>query len=393
MLKILESGYNPSVVNPNRLDGRWMTWARVAPGPKGRRQIYSRMSQADADARAKQVEEENQSISTPAPQFPVGTFAEFVYEVYVPHVFPEIRKTSERRYWSQLSHHILPTLGQTQIAEFGYAEMKRHKDTIRTRSGKVSKTLTHEVVMRTREIMNLYIRIEQARGGKTREDWRLVEPPAKPKKKKREEQAEDFTLRFMAACLPWERGPHFAALVLGLRRGEVCGFRKDKINRKKLTITVSEQHQPEYGDQLVETKGAERTIDIPKELLDAIDRYSDPNSVYVFTMPRPGRGHFKEGHQAPMGPILPNSLSKLTPAICERAGLPKTGFHDLRSYAATNLAALDLDPWAVAEILGHTKLETTMIYVNPKKESKREALRQILCGMVDPCAVNTGLTG
>lgn len=372
----------------SRADGRYLAWARIAPGPKGRIPVYSRVSQEEADKKARETEAKAKEPERPSQEagllgpddFEPGTFGHFVYQVWVPHVYPTKRATTKRKYGSLLACHILPGLAFQQISEIGYAEMKRYADGLKRADGKgaLPNAQKAEAIMRVREILKLYNTLAGARGEKTRTDWALVPAPAKPKKKKRSEKDEDFTQRFLAHCEPHEVGPHFAALFLGLRRGEACGLRWSKIDRKALTITVAEQIQPETGTEIVDTKGDERTIPCPLELLQMIDKLGDLDSEFVFTYPYFGKGRRKPERKPNMTPWPPNQLSKATPAICQRAELPKTGFHELRSHAANNLRRLGMDPWLIMEILGHSEIDTTTIYMDGHAKEKREGIAKLL---------------
>lgn len=349
-----------------------MKWARVAPGPGGRIPAYGRTPQ-EAEQNALQLELEakrQQSVTQDLPLFDKDSFAWFLYNVWKPRTYPHVRKTTIRKYDSLCTQHILPGIGHLKIADIGYHEMTQMVAGL-TRKDKpyVGKPLPDrqkfEVIMRTREILGLYATLQRAQQKAFRDDWRLVKTPDKPKKKKRIEPEEDFTILLMKAVAgTWIEGPIFAALFLGLRRGEICGLTKKKIDRTNLTITVSEQLQPESKGELVDTKGDERVLPVTAEILEWVDRLSDPNSIFVFT---------KKGK-----PIHPDYLSKQTPVFVAKAELRKCTLHDLRSYAASNLISLGVDLVTVMEILGHEKIDTSLIYVNAKNKAKRAALAKLL---------------
>ena len=362
-----------------RVDGRWMAVARIAPGPKGRVAKYAR-TEAEAVAAAEALERETKEQAlafvkaqaeartlNPLTSYPQGSFGEFLYRTWVPHVYPGLRKTSRRRYDSQVVYHLLPGLATTKIAEIGYVEAQQFQLQLKAVDGKpMSDRQRREIVLRFREIMGLYAAIASGRGEAARTDWKLTTVPKPPKKKKRIEPEEDFTVRIMnAARGSYMVGPLFAALFLGLRRGEICGLRWSHIDQKNLVMSVREQHQPEYGDELVETKGEERVIPITEALYTRLRAVGNRNSPYVFTN---GKGKR----------LAPNEISKKPPLLCKKAGLRKATLHDLRSYAGSNLAALGVDPFTIMEILGHKEMSTTLIYVNQKSKLKRDAISKLL---------------
>lgn len=353
-----------------RKDGRFLAWARVAPGPKGRRACYG-PTQAAADAKARQVEAAARSLPTPsqAPSWEPGSFAAFVFETWAPHTYPSLRATTIRSYDSILTHHVLPALGAAPIAAVGYNEVKAALDAMRRADGKgaLPDRRKFECAMRIKEILGLYAALATARGESPRRDWALAKAPRRKRRKERPEPPADFTERIMAACegrFAWAKGPTFAALFLGLRRGEVAGLMWSDIDRDAMTIRVAEQRQPEYDGRKA-TKGDPRTIPVPASLLARLDAMGDRGSVFVFT-------------GAKGTPVPVNELSKVAPRLCAAAGLEPVTFHDLRSFAASNLVALGMDLPLVMEILGHRRLDVTMLYVNRDAAAKRSALEALL---------------
>lgn len=359
-----------------RSDGRWVAMARISRGPKGRIPRYGR-TEEEAEQKAMAMEMETSPNTQSLPAFQHDSFAAFVYGIWAPHVYKSIRQTTKRSYDSMLTHHILPGLGHLPIATIGYAEVKTMVDGLMRTDRRGPKDANGrtipqilpdrrkaEVIMRTREILSLYNKLAQARGQQTREDWRLVEPPKRRRKKARKIPATGFTERLLGQAKgTYMEGPLFAALFLGLRRGEVCGLTWGDIDRKELTITISKQIQPEHGCTRVATKGEARIIPVPVELLDFLETKGDKSSDFVFT------DHGR--------PLKPNEVSKQPPRLCRLAGLDPVTFHDLRSFAASNLAALGVDLITIMEILGHTELNTTLIYLNSRDAQKREALSKL----------------
>ena len=354
-----------------RSDGRWMTYARIAPGPKGRMaQFGATAEQADAKARA--VEAAARQLDTPpqASTWPAGSFAEFVYDVWTPHVYPGLRATSRRSYDSLLKHHILPAFGHLPIASIGYQEVTTAIAGLQRadKTGPLPVRRANEVTMRTKEILSLYATLKSAEGQVARTDWKIVKAAKKKRRKTRTEPPADFTVRILGACegrFAWAKGPVFAALFLGLRRGEVAGLMWSDIDRKALTIDVSEQRQPEYKEGRVPTKGEARTIPVPASLLDWLDKFGNKDSIFVFTG---ARGT----------PVPVNELSKVAPRLCAVAEVPPVTFHDLRSFAASNLYALGVEMLSIMEILGHTKIDTSLLYLNAQNAAKRAALQGLL---------------
>lgn len=338
---------------------RWMSSKTV----NGKRLWFtSRISEEDADRQAREAQ-------TLGPTFEASTFAAFVYGAWKANTWPELRYKSQVKYNGQLKNHILPILGDLPIASIGLEEMVALKGSLVLRGHKtpgepMANRTAHAILTLTLGIM------EMARSaGKTqREDWRLVKLPKYEKKKDREEPPEN--LNDLLTVDHWMRGPLFAALCLGLREGEVCGLKWSAIDRKRLTITIKEQRQRQKGKGTVDvpTKGKPRVLEVNEELIAWLDTLGCKDSIYVFT--------YRSGI-----PMRPDKITQVMPTICKKVGLPKMTFHDLRSYAGWNLAALGVDGLTIMNILGHTKIDTTLLYLGTKKANIRKALATLLSGM------------
>jgi len=70
----------------------------------------------------------------------------------------------------------------------------------------------------------------------------------------------------------------------------------------------------------------------------------------------------------------PLRIDKRFKTACKNAGISDLRFHDLRHTAATTLIMNGVDIVTVKEILGHSRIETTMRYSHPTPENKRKAV-------------------
>lgn len=155
------------------------------------------------------------------------------------------------------------------------------------------------------------------------------------------------------------------AVALGLRQGEVLGLRWQDVDLDRRTLTISFALQRLGGGKglaLVEPKTAEsrRTIMLPdyavaalrehrtrqlQERLLAGDKWKDQG--FVFTT-RVGT------------PLDPRRVQSKFKKLLDQAGLPDMRFHDLRHTCASLLLAQGVPARMIMEILGHSKISTTM---------------------------------
>lgn len=298
--------------------------------------------------------------------FTVGSVEEFIETVWRPS--KEIRRTSQIKYRGILNHHILPAIGRLPLTAVRYEHVLAMRNNLTRKDGRkgaLSPRHKREVVALTKDIFNL---ARQVRG--IPDPTEALQLPKVAQKKERTEPEADFTIKLLAAArcskhTAWLEGPLFAAMFLGLRRGEVAGLKKSDIDRKALAIHIRTQRHPAYSSDVSPKGDKARTIEVPLEIIQRLEMYSRHDSVYVFVQ--------KSGK-----PVYPNEISKKTPGLCEDAGLGRRTFHDLRALAASNLLAAGADPLSIMEILGHTKFDTSLRYLDAKAKAKREGIGALL---------------
>jgi len=133
---------------------------------------------------------------------------------------------------------------------------------------------------------------------------------------------------------------------LGLRIGELARLALDDIDWRTGTV------------RLAQTKSRrDRQLPLPAEVGRALVRYlrqarPDTESRQVFACLQDGK------------PLNPESLSSMTTRAMERAGITaaRKGPHLLRKTLASHLVQRGITLKAVADLLGHTNLNTTQIY-------------------------------
>lgn len=147
---------------------------------------------------------------------------------------------------------------------------------------------------------------------------------------------------------PYLRPLVTTALQTGMRRGEILNLKWSNVDF-------------EYGFiELLETKsGTSRKIPISNTLKQELKKMSRDNE-YVF--------------------INKNTLKPYTDihnsfrTILKKAKIENFRFHDLRHTVATRLVEKGIDLVVVKEILGHSKIETTMRYAHAVPKRKLDAI-------------------
>ena len=182
-----------------------------------------------------------------------------------------------------------------------------------------------------------------------------------------------------------DRDPLYAAyilvLVLGLRRGEVLGLTWNDVNLDTAEVRITWQLQRARGQlrhRQTKTPGSEAILPLPDICVTALKLRAEgqardraaigdawQNTPLVFT--------------TTLGtPYEPRNFARHFALRCEKADVRYIKVHDTRRTCGSLLAALDVHPRVVMQILRHSKIAITMeIYTEVPDARTREALRAL----------------
>lgn len=200
--------------------------------------------------------------------------------------------------------------------------------------------------------------------------------------------AEDVS-RFLAAA----KGHRlYAAFLLtlgtGLRRGELLALRWQDVDFKNGTITVRRS----LGREKVEssptktalvfkepkTEKSRRTIAVPQEALKELKAHrARQNEEKLFFGPA-YQDHCLVFCTVNGKPLDPDNFRRIHAQLLKKAGIPHVSVHTLRHTCATLLLQADEHPKVVQEMLGHTRISTTLdIYSHTSPELMRRAAARL----------------
>lgn len=171
------------------------------------------------------------------------------------------------------------------------------------------------------------------------------------------------------------------ALSLGLRRGEALGLRWQDVDLGNGVIRVRNALQRVNGALRlgpVKTDGSIRAIEVPSPCLRALrahaaQQHEDERIAgkawqagqYVFAS--------KLGT-----PLEPRNVNRHFAAMCDRAGVRRIRFHDLRHSCATLLYQQGVSIENIQDVLGHSSpIITKTIYVDVADQVQRGALDRL----------------
>lgn len=134
----------------------------------------------------------------------------------------------------------------------------------------------------------------------------------------------------------------------GLRASELCNLNLDDIDWKNQMIIVRGK-----GNKI-------RYVPLPAKVLSGKNVPSLQNYIKYHRLNTDKKALFT----TPSGRLTPARLRAMIKAAARNAGLPWLHTHSLRHYYATNLLRAGVNIRVVQELLGHTDIKTTGIYLH-----------------------------
>jgi site-specific recombinase XerD len=192
-------------------------------------------------------------------------------------------------------------------------------------------------------------------------------PPRRKARKKIQKliSSEEVAALLHAARTPFERAILATALTTGLRRSEILNLKLTDFNRGKMEIHIREG------------KGCkDRIIPFPAELRETLVLYYHAwlPKTYMFCNPTT-----KEK-------LTPSQLEHTWKILKERAGVVEVkGLHSLRHYFATKLLEAGVNIVTLQQLLGHSHIQTTMIYLHMTSQMSQGA-RKVMGSLLEKSA-------
>ena len=173
--------------------------------------------------------------------------------------------------------------------------------------------------------------------------------------------------RLLATATPFHNQVYFTTVYsLGLRLQEALFLQVSDIDGQRLQVQV---HRG---------KGAkDRYVPLPADTLTLLRTYWKTHRHPTWLFPATGRHHTQSPTAA--FPMSRSSVQGAFRKAKQRAGLTKTGvaIHTLRHSYATHLLEAGVNPRLIQRYLGHTQLETTMLYLHLTHKGQEEAYERL----------------
>jgi integrase len=302
------------------------------------------------------------SASADAPKPPVPTVAEFA-PTYLDACRINLKHSTMRTKECDFRTHILPMLGDLRLDEVTYAVLEDFKAKL---TKKQSANTTHKPRLLTpKSVHHLQLHVSALlrsakKHGHIREmpeiDWIKVPTP-------------EFDFLTFEEARRLVSGPRdewrtmiFVGLRTGLRRGELAGLRWIDVDLDAGRILVRQAYVK--GHFVTPKSGKPREVPLGDEVIEELRIHRHERGPLVFC-DHEGKP-FTEGQM-----MWPLERAR------RNAGLRPLKWHMLRHTFASHLAMRGKPIKVIQEILGHSSIDTTMIYAHLSPEVARDAVKSL----------------
>lgn len=353
-----------------RKDGRWVGRVSLGRGGDGRRKQRTVYGRTKA-----QVQQKLLAIQQHASEGTLADINKAALSQYLSHWLEhrQLKPTTRERYEQLVRLHIIPHIGGVQLSKLNatHIEMMHAQCRSAGLSGRTCQFI-HTVLQKALS--------DAVRKGLIA--FNVCERVEKPKPDKQEQNAMTQTqaVAFLESVSEHRLCALFLlALSTGMRQGELLGLYWSDIDFDAMRLSVNRTHVEVKGECDVnrpKTEGSARTIHLPAMAIEALAVHRKAMMTAGFA----GRDRVfvdKKG-----GPIRRRNLLRSFKLLLSKAELPEMRFHDLRHTAATLLLSENENPKAVAAVLGHSKVTTTLQIYGHVSGDRQKQTSHRLAGML-----------
>ena len=366
-----------------RADGRWEALLSDGYDGQGRRQRRNFLGRTRGEVQRK-LDEARQRLHAGEPEADDRrSVAEFL-EQWLNYAEQRVRARTFERYRSIVRQHLIPQLGNLQLAKLSPAHVERML------AAQPDSGLSPQTVHHHRGLLRNALNVAQRWGLVSRNVAALAAPP----KVTQEEVAAigPEQARQILGAVAGDRleALYALTLALGLRQSEVLGLRWEDVDLEGGTLSVRRTLQRAGGQFRffgTKTQRSRRTLNLAGPLVEHLGSHRRCQLEERLAAGPTWEGErwgdlvFASEVDGPLGSYVVTTHFQ---RLLQEAGLPRMRFHDLRHAAATVMLTLGVQARVVMETLGHSQISTMMDrYSHVIPELQRDASERVGAALWD----------
>ena len=373
-----------------RPDGRWMAQITIGRDPAtGKLKRLTRYFKTRQEAQAWLAEVQHQMNTGSFVEPNKVTVADWLDRWLEVYVKPKVRAKTYHGYRDAARLHIIPKIGHIPLTQLQAGDLqmlyneKLQSGRLNGKGGLYSRTihLMHQVI---------HGALQQA--VKEQLVYRNVsEAVSLPKMRHKEIQpltAEQVT-RFLEVA---KEDRLYAAFLMdigtGMRRGELLALRWQDIDLKKGVAHIRRslgRVKAEGGQTKTalvfdepKTSKSKRDVPLPGEVIRELKEHRKRQLQEKLLFGQAYQDNDLVFATEDGKPIDPDNFGKRYARLLDKAGIPHVALHNLRHTCATLLLEAGEHPKVVQELLGHTKVSTTLdLYSHVRPELLEQAAEKL----------------
>lgn len=280
------------------------------------------------------------------------TVATFIADKWWPAVEVRVAASTAARWDAEVRNHVLPHLGSRRLNEV------RIEDIDALFRYRASEGAAHETILKLRSVLSNIWSEAQRFGYVDRSPVALARVPTRRRSRQRDEAFTLAEVREIAAeaAKRWHgyAGPILIAAGAGLRWGEVCALTPADIDLDTGFVIVDKSLAEVRGEFVIKepkSRAGDRVAvfdaTISQDLADHLTEWSLPHVAF----PGPRGGYLRRSNF---------TRRVFRPAVLAAGFESSNTFHSLRRTYATSLMERQVEPRAIADLLGHAQVSTSM---------------------------------
>jgi integrase len=269
---------------------------------------------------------------------------------------PTIRASTYASYDDIVRLHLLPGLGRIALAKLSPGEVQAFLN------AKLESGLSPRRVQYLHAVLRRALVTAERWGLASRNVAKLVDPPRVPRHEIAPLTPDQARQLIDAAADDRYQALYVAAIATGLRQGELLGLRWEDVDLDARRLNVRHSLARVNGKLVLlepKTTRSRRMVVLPEIAVTALRAHRTRQRMERLVA---GRRWVESGHvfATTLGTsIEAAAVTRAFHRALDRAGLPRSRFHDLRHAAATFLLAHGFTLEDVKNLLGHSSIVLT----------------------------------